>query len=89
MMRVKTTWQPCLVQTRHSVLLIEVENEHICFQQKENGTKAMTLWVPFGFFYNVHFWCQSLKNTASTPPEIFFFQYFTILVANLMTLVLS
>jgi len=44
--------------------------------------------VSFCFFVTKNFCCQ-IGNTASIFPEIFFIQYFMILVANLTTSSLS
>ena len=93
MMRVSVTtiWKPChSVPSRTlTVLLWRFENEEnlCCFWQKETGAKrvslATMLWVSFGFFCLLHFWCK-LKNTAfKCFQRLYFIQYLIILVANL------
>ena len=90
MMRVTTIWKPC-----HSVpsrtlcptLKVWKWGEFMWFWQKQTGAKrvslATMLWVSFGFFCLLHFWCK-LKNTAfKCFQRLYFIQYLIILVANL------
>ena len=71
-------------KTLKSGYLLKTERD--CSQESFLGNDTMgVIW----FLLRCTFLVLKLKNTASTFPEIFFIQYFTIIVVtNFMTLLL-
>ena len=75
--RVKTMWEPCLFRGRPPVPLKKVANGDIWFFNNIVGVILFLMWCTF--------LVPSLKITAPIILEIFFIQYFVVLVERSRT----